>query len=744
MAIDRPTFSETWYRVAELRPKLRSTVQAFRQHFRGRTYHVLQDNSSNQYFRLDDAGYFFVGLLDGSRTVSEVWDTCNEKLGDRSPTQGEAIQLLSQLYSSNLLSPDLPPDASTLFDRQRKRVAREVRGYIANLLFARIPIWDPDRFLERWVPIGGLAFTWAGFAVWLGLIVAAFWALAGRWEELFSASQSVIAPENLPLLYLCFGVIKAIHELGHGFSCKKFGLDDHSGGEVHTLGIMLLVLVPVPYVDASSAWALRSKWKRALVGAAGMYVELAVAALAALTWANVSSGLVSQVAYNVMFIASVSTILFNANPLLRFDGYYILSDVAELPNLYQRSKDYVYYLVRKYVYAVRAPLSPARSGDEKPWLVLYCVAAFIYRIIISVSIILFIANQLFVVGMALAIATLIGWLVVPLVKFGHYLAVGPELWRTRRRAVLWTLGTAAVIIGFIALVPFPDRARAEGIVDFRLEESVYVEDGFIERVLPSGTAVAPERLDGEGSAAGVGAGVASIPLVIAENRQLIAERDMLRAQIAETMVTYRDALRENQALAQALEERRIADQAQLDNVEKRLSDLRPRATVAGRWLTKHDDLLPGRFATRTEPVGVVGTLDDLVIAAVTDQYLGPRLSTEVGAGRTVEVRVRGNPNLSFTGVIEKIEPAAQHQLPSAALGISAGGNIAVDPKDSQGLTTTDPFFLVNICPDPQSPVTARLLPKQRVVVRFTMNDWRPLGAQWYRALRQLIQRRFAS
>ena len=171
MPVDRPTFSESWYRVAQLSPRLRSSVQIHRQYFRGQMWHVIQDPANNQFFRLNEAAYRFVALLDGRRNVAQTWQICNEQLGDNAPTQGEAIQLLGQLYSSNLLQAELAPDAEGLFNRYKKRVGREVRGYLMNLLFIRIPILDPDRFLNAWVGIIGRIFTWYGFVIWLALIV---------------------------------------------------------------------------------------------------------------------------------------------------------------------------------------------------------------------------------------------------------------------------------------------------------------------------------------------------------------------------------------------------------------------------------------------------------------------------------------------------------------------------------------------------------------------------------------------
>jgi len=355
MPVDRPTFSESWYRVAGLKPRLRSTVQVHRRYFRGQPTFVIEDPTSNQFFKCNASAYAFIGMLDGRRTVGEIWRICNEELGDWAPTQQEVVQLLGQLYAGNLIHAEMPPDAEGLFRRYRKRRMREVQGFLTNLLFIKIPLIDPDRFLERWVGVVGWLYSWIGLILWVGLLAVGFYSLAGRWSDLFSQANGVLDPGNLPLLYLAAIIAKVFHEFSHAFACKRFGKIGGTGGEVHVMGVMFLVFMPLPYVDASSAWAFRSKWHRTVVGMAGMMMELAIAAIAAVVWANTGQGqTVHAVAYNIMFLASVTTVLFNGNPLLRFDGYYILSDLIEAPNLHQRCRQYLYYLVRRYIYGVRS------------------------------------------------------------------------------------------------------------------------------------------------------------------------------------------------------------------------------------------------------------------------------------------------------------------------------------------------------------------------------------------------------
>lgn len=726
--LDRPTFHESWYRVADMRPRLRPAVQTRRQAYRNRLWHVVRDPANNQFFRLDDAAYGFVGLLNGKRTVAEAWDIANENLGDRAPTQGEVIQLLGQLYSSNLLLGDVPADAAGMFERQRKRVRKEVTSYMQNVLFARFPLWDPDAVLERWHRVVDWVFGPVGIMLWAALLFVAGWHLTGRWSELFAAAQpqSMLKQENLILLYVVFALIKGIHELGHGFACKRFGKRDGSGGEVHTIGIMLLVFMPVPYVDASTSWSFRSKWQRAFVAAAGMYVELAVAAVAAIVWSYTARDtLIHDLAYNAMFVAGVSTLLFNANPLLRYDGYYILSDVTEMPNLSQRSKDYLYYLVKRYAYGVRKPRNPANTMTEKPWLVIYGVAAAVYRIVIFAAILLYVAGMMFLLGVLMAIAGLITMMVVPIVKFIRYLLTSPELERVRSRA----LGvTGVVVLLFAALIGMPrvpDRCRAEGIVEPEQIVSVHaMESGLITDVLPSSTPVESGK---------------SV-LVSTDNKELEAIVKMAEAEHDLAVAEWRIGRANEPALDQPGRQRIAVTRRIADRARERYERLHLTAPAAGVWLSPDIERFRGAYVEAGQKVGIIADTSNQRIRLVTDQRYGPLISGAFESGDlTVELRVRGRPDLTYAATVERVMPAGRRDLPSRALSLPAGGSTPIDPASTDRPMAAEPVFEVHVRAEPGD---APLLSGQRVIARFELSR-KPLAVQWYRQLRQLVQQRFA-
>ncbi|MBN2315766.1 MAG: efflux RND transporter periplasmic adaptor subunit [Sedimentisphaerales bacterium] len=726
MSVDRPTFHESWYRVASLRPRLLSCVQVHRQHFRSVMWYVLENPANNEYSRLSVEAHRFVGLLDGRRTVAEAWRMCNDQLGDRAPTQGEVIQLLGQLYTSNLLYAELTPDTESLFNRYRTRVRRQIQGFLTNLLFIRIPLLDPDHILERWIGVVGWLFSWIGLILWLALVTTGLYFVVGNIRELIHQSSDILAPNNLILLYMSILVIKVCHEFGHAFACKRFGRLSGTGGQVHVMGVMFLVFIPLPFVDASSAWAFRKKWHRVVVGMSGVMVELAGAAIAAMIWANTSTGTLHIIAYNVIFVASVSTLVFNGNPLLRFDAYYVLSDLLEIPNLSHRSKNYLSYLVKKYAWWLKNIQNPAHGFGERIWFVFYGIASTAYRVFICIRILLFLNNrlpeELFILVPFFAFSAIIAWVLVPIGQFIRYLATHGELAKARGRAAFSTFGTLALMTVGLGVLHVPDHCRVEGIVEPVDLAIVHAEsDGFITEFFPSDQVVTP----------------GGDPLIKAVNPALEAEKKSLMAELGNLQVKQRVARVQEIASAQILAEQIQALQEKIARVDFQLSSLHLKPVLSGTWVSPDIERAKGVFLQRGERVGLIANLDNVRIRATAGQQLAALLVDQ--AYDQLEIRVRGRPDVLLGGEIEAIFPAGQEVLPSEALGYAVGGSMPTKIQDSRGIQTAEKFFEIRIRPTPDRPV--RLLSGQRVVARFQLPS-KPLAAQWWRLARQLFQRRF--
>src|SRR5688572_15878808 len=177
-------FSASWYRVSALTPRLRSHARIHRHRYRGETWYVLQDPSSDRFHRFSPAAYFVIGLMDGRRTVQELWDVACARLGDDAPTQDEVIQLLSQLHRADVLQSDIPPDVTEMQERREERQRRQTFGQVSSVLSWKIPMIDPDRWLRVLVPFARPFFGWSGFMLWLAVVVPALVLVAVNWHGL--------------------------------------------------------------------------------------------------------------------------------------------------------------------------------------------------------------------------------------------------------------------------------------------------------------------------------------------------------------------------------------------------------------------------------------------------------------------------------------------------------------------------------------------------------------------------------
>jgi putative peptide zinc metalloprotease protein len=478
--------------------------------------------------------------------------------------------------------------------------------------------------------------------------------------------------------------------------------------------------MPVPYVEASSASAFREKHKRIVVGAIGIMVELFLAALAMILWVNMEPGMARALAFNIMLIGGVSTLFFNGNPLLRFDGYYVLSDLIEVPNLATRSKQYLGYLVQRRVFDVRDAEPPTTAPGERGWLLFYGIASFAYRMFIMFVIILFIASKFFIIGVLLAIWAVATQLVWPLLKNLGFLLNSPRLSRRRARAVLTSSMLVLVLGLFLTLVPMPSWTRAEGVVWLPEQSRVRAQaDGVVVRLR-----AAPDSR--------VGPGDTLIemddPALRHQVRLLEARRRELEARLTEAQISDR-------AGVQVVREEITVVEADLARARERLRSLTVRSAAAGRFVVPGAADLPGRFLRRGELIGYVtgsGQADVRVVVPQNDIGL-VRSRTEA-----VELRLADWHAQALPSRIMRQVPAATERLPSAALGTAGGGLVPLDPSDGSQLKALEPVFIVDLT---LPPTPAADYPGRRVEVRFD-HGAEPLAAQWYRSLRQLFLSRF--
>lgn len=707
--------SGDWYRVAALCPRVRRQVNFHRQVFRGRVWHVVQDHQSGAFNRLTAQGHYLFGRMDGGQSVETLWQDACQRFPDDPPSQSDVIHLLSQLYQCDLITADNTPDMEELAARAKRQAWRKWTSRVRNPLAMRLPLFDPDPFLQRTAWLVAPVFTRLAAVLWLCLMAVAIWLAATNWQDLTAtAGDTALLGGNLLLMSLIYPIIKLLHELGHGYATR------HWGGEVREVGFLFLLFVPVPYVDASQSLAFASKWQRAGVAAAGILVELTLAAVALIFWLNAEPGLAREAAFNILLIGSVSTLLFNGNPLLRFDGYFILSDLIEIPNLGLQANRYFWYLAQRHLLKIRHQADPPRDLGERLWLLGYAVLSFVYRTLIVVAIALYIAGRFATVGLLLAIFALFTALVWPVLKGGWFLARSPLLMRLRQRAVLVSLGAVALLMLALFAVPVPYVTVANGVFWPDAHSILRADaEGFISEVLvPPGAAVV------------AGQPVLRLEDPTLESRLELASSDVQQLELEAGAVRMTDRV---QALM--LDQQLIYARQRLADLQGTAGRLKLNSPAAGQvHLTGDSADLPGRLVRKGEAMGYVWPVAAPVLRVAVHQAEAELVRTRTVA---VDFVLKRDRRHRASARISAWVPDSTLDLPSKALSTDADGDIAPDPTDPSGMKALQSLYLFEVTPD--QPVRQPLI-GERALVRFD-HGAEPYGWRILRSLRQIFLRR---
>ena len=698
-------FHPHWYRVAGLHPSLRGHVVIRRHVVRNQVWYILTDVAEGRHFRLDPMAYRFVGLCDGKRSVDQVWELMSETLGEGAPTQAEAVGILARLSQGDLLRSEALPDVDLMFeDRTTRR--EQVRWSQLNPLFFRVGLIDPTSWLQTFDPWLTRLFSRSTLALWFGVVLLAGFLATMNWQGLADhTAQRTASPLFLLLTWLVYPFIKALHELGHALAIRRWG------GAVKKIGVTLLLLMPVPWVDASASSAFRFRSHRLVVSAAGIMVELFLAALALLLWLAIEPGTVRDGALAVMLIAGVSTLFFNGNPLMRYDGYFIFADAIDVPNLAPRSTGYWADLIRHKLLGMQVETQPLARG-ERGWLLFYAPASLAYRVVIALAIVLWLSAYSALLAGAGAAALLWGFFVKPGIGLFRSVRQGTDDPRQMRRARRIALATAALLAVGLFVLPLPLRIVTDGLIWLPENARVRPEtDGFVVRALVAGgTAVAPGQV-----------------LLELADPDLLAERDRLNARLAQFQGEQYGILIREPERASNLAEEIESVQAELRLNDARLMNLQVRAGSAGRLVIPRESDLPGRFVPRGTEVGyILGDTTPRIRALLAQQDVS--LVTERLRGAEVWSSERA---IAYTATPGRDTPAATRRLPSPALGDRGGGRIVTDPKDDKGLAAVEPLFVVDL--DLPGAVLERV--GARVEVRFDLG-FEPLAQQLWRRLRQ--------
>lgn len=642
---------------------VRSDLEVSRHVFRGEPCYIIRDPVTFQGHRLTPEDYLVFTRITTDRTLGEICTEAQQE-GLVDPDDAEGFyHFVFALHRLGFLS--LPvPDDKLLFQRHEAKRRMRLKQKLMGFLFLQIPVVNPDAFLGRTLRWTRWLYTPWFFAIWLTLAVAAAYVGISRHDELIAPLQGLLLTRNLLLMWGTLIILKVLHEFGHAYACKRFG------GHVPEMGIYLIAFTPCAYVDATATWGFPSKWHRLAVSLAGMYVETLIASVAVFVWAFTEPSLLHSVAYNVIFLASAVTVLFNVNPLMRYDGYYILSDLLEIPNLRQRASQFVTLVAKRVIVGVHVPLPPGTRSSHVA-LLAFGLATTVYRTLLLAGIGAVIATKFFAIGIGLAVFYVGSILLGSARRLTRYLWFAAETAPVRARAVVVSvlvLGWLPALVGFL---PLPRHVHAAACVGAAEETPVCVNTpGFVAQVAvePGVTVMAGQTL-------------AQLDAPDLAGTQAEAETRLRASHLRHDALVATDP-----AAAQSEAEKQTYLAAALADAERRADELRIAAPVAGEVVSCLPVQDAGRFLTAGQPVALVASGPPVVRALVTaEEYaaIHPQI------GQRLAFRATSAPEKEIRGWLTRITPLGTRVVGLPTLTQLGGGDVVVDPHTG---AARQPYF----------------------------------------------------
>jgi putative peptide zinc metalloprotease protein len=703
----KPNQEAAFEALSRLSLGLRSDLDISRQIIGDRVQYVVCDPLTSTCCALSLQDYQIFLHLEPNRTVQQ----CYQKIIDAglmaSDQKSDFYSFLLDLNRRNLIR--LPiVDGNQLYQEYSGRREKEAASLPMRLLSYQLPLWNPDRFLEVTQRSVSPLFTRWFAAAWLALVAMALYVVSTHWKEFTDSTSSMLALQSLPIVIVLLCSLKFVHELGHGYACKQFG------GYVPEMGIIFILGTPCAYVDTSFAWGFRERWQRVVVNLGGMYFESLVAIAAVFAWSLSPPGLLHSIAHYTIVLSTITTVLFNANPLMKFDGYYVISDSLGSPNLRRDASISFYHNLKRNLLGVDAP-RVGTSAIRDFALTLFGGMTELYRLVILLSITTFLILQIPSVGLWLGLFYLLVNIIPGIDRLLRYLYVSPDLKFFRPRVLVVT-GACLILGTSILFVPITSSISITGVVGREKETYIRaIEPGFVSQVgfKPS------QQID------------AGEMLFQLTNEELQGRVSEAKAEVSKLKTKWLNSLRsasdESGPLRQQLRQAEL-DLAAVERAVERLTIYAPEEGVLTEWSSQHSR---GRFFQSGEPLVKLESGDWTVRALATDEEV---LDSELAMGDRVELVVIGQPGKSLTGHVIGVSPAGQDRIEDSALTQSGGGDIITDPLTRRANTA---YFLLSVKVDP--PYDTEMRSGIRIEV-FAPNRKRSLGRSLSRKIWQFYYR----
>ncbi|MCY2983381.1 MAG: hypothetical protein NTY15_07045 [Planctomycetota bacterium] len=666
MAEPQAALSDLGAKLGDVRASVRPNLDISRHVFNGKPTYVVRDPVTAQTHRFSAQDYQLFTSVDQTRTLKESVALLIANRRITTEQTDDFYRFVVHLHQMGLLTLPLS-DGSTLYNRYKQRMDAQKKGRFLKLMFMKVPLAQPDKWLGSTKYLVAPLFTMTAFWIWFVCLCMCGLVLLIHWQEFVNPLGTMLTLSNVPILWVLLVGLKTFHELGHAYACKRFG------GTVPEMGAMIMMGTPCAYVDASSSWSFPNRWHRMTVALAGMYFESMLAMVAVVVWLCTETGQLHSAAQYAIVLSTVVTIGFNANPLMRYDGYFILSDLVNIPNLHRDAKSAASGLIKWVLYGLKPkPVTTSRSVQVA--MTVFGLACMTYGVTVAIGIATLLTMAVPIVGPVIAFFVS-GLPVVRLIqKWVMYVAHSKELESVRVRAVCVVGGlTMAIMVGVFA-IPISGHVQSLGIVHRKEEQSVRASvSGFlISKRTENAALVEPRQV-----------------LYRLENSELEVQRSESQSLVQQLNIQLQTQLNVPGKQSEQIQLQLANARHQLEHIELQIGRLDLSAQNAGEFIPPPESPKKGKFVRQGEVLGSICRGPWIVHVMLTaDQWS----SIESVRDKPVGITLVGNTQQSLTGRIVSGDIAGTKKIEEAAMTHSGGGNIAV----SQDMLATENFFDVVI------------------------------------------------
>jgi putative peptide zinc metalloprotease protein len=621
---------------------------------------VVEDPVKSKYYRVGLAEYTFLSMFDGGTTVEEALALTARALPESSLSAQDATALCRWLVETELAH----TEASTCPERVAESAARvrsQNRFERLNPVMFRFSLGSPDRLVEKILPWIGWLYTAPMMVMWAGCVGFGAYQIAVHWDRFVLASEGVFSPGRWVWLALGWLVLKVLHELSHAAACKRYG------GPVRDAGVLLILFAPIAYVDVTSSWRFRSKWHRIATAAAGIYAELWVAALAAVAWSRTDTGAINDLCFHLIVMASLTTLVFNANFLMRFDGYYIVADLLGIPNLYPLGQQYPRYLARRYLMGVSVA-SPAWPEGKGVVVRVYGLAALVWRVVVYAGLLIGATALFHGAGVVLALAVGVLWIGLPAIHGVKYLLVGKGAERPNRLRFALLVGMIFGAVALVLALPWPGAYTAPALVEFSPPVVVRTKSpGFVKEIrVREGQVVEPGQV-----------------IVVLANEQLNQELTDVELAIEQSRLRARIAHQRDEMASYQAEQKKVEglDKQRREKLAE-VEQLTIRAPSGGQVVARNLSSLQGtHLKVGTEVVSIGNEIEKEFRVSIRQDDVARVLKHLQGE---VHVRVPGGGQMRCK--LTKVTPRASREPLHLALCAPFGGSLTVRKRTDEERT----------------------------------------------------------